>query len=186
LSPCQQFIHTRRLVLDGLAGPTEAGPRAGTGPANGLGVIVLQRIGDIWSGWNGAGGRAGGGVDKVDDWQSAAASTAVLCSAKCGCTGAPCGATWGTGTGTAVDGRIRNGGDDKADGLPGTPEAVATVGPVRQRLAEHADAGMSTVEYAVGTVVAAAFAAVLYKIVTGDSVVAGLTNLINSALSTTF
>ncbi len=48
------------------------------------------------------------------------------------------------------------------------------------------DAGMSTVEYAVGTVVAAAFAAVLYKIVTGDSVVAGLTNLINSALSTTF
>ena len=45
---------------------------------------------------------------------------------------------------------------------------------------------MSTVEYAVGTVVAAAFAAVLYKIVTGDSVVAGLTDLINSALSTTF
>ncbi len=44
---------------------------------------------------------------------------------------------------------------------------------------------MSTVEYAVGTVVAAAFAAVLYKIVTGDSVVDGLTNLINSALSTT-
>ena len=46
------------------------------------------------------------------------------------------------------------------------------------------DEGMSTVEYAVGTVVAAAFAAVLYKIVTGDSVVAGLTNLINSALHT--
>jgi Protein of unknown function (DUF4244) len=48
------------------------------------------------------------------------------------------------------------------------------------------DAGMSTVEYAVGTVVAAAFAAVLYKIVTGDSVIAGLTNLINTALDTTF
>lgn len=48
------------------------------------------------------------------------------------------------------------------------------------------DAGMSTVEYAVGTVVAAAFAAVLYKIVTGDSVVAGLTNLVESALSSTF
>lgn len=46
------------------------------------------------------------------------------------------------------------------------------------------DAGMSTVEYAVGTVVAAAFAAVLYKIVTGDSVVAGLTDLVNSALHT--
>ena len=49
-----------------------------------------------------------------------------------------------------------------------------------------ADAGMSTVEYAVGTVVAAAFAAVLYKIVTGDSVIAGLTNLINTALNTSF
>ena len=47
------------------------------------------------------------------------------------------------------------------------------------------DAGMSTVEYAVGTVVAAAFAAVLYKIVTGDSMVAGLTSLVNSALHTT-
>lgn len=46
------------------------------------------------------------------------------------------------------------------------------------------DAGMSTVEYAVGTIVAAAFAAVLYKIVTGDSVVTGLTNLVNSALHT--
>jgi hypothetical protein len=50
----------------------------------------------------------------------------------------------------------------------------------------NADAGMSTVEYAVGTVVAAAFAAVLYKIVTGDSVIAGLTNLINTALNTSF
>ncbi len=48
------------------------------------------------------------------------------------------------------------------------------------------DAGMSTVEYAVGTVVAAAFAAVLYRIVTGDSVIAGLTNLINTALNTSF
>ncbi len=46
-----------------------------------------------------------------------------------------------------------------------------------------ADDGMTTVEYAVGTVVAAAFAAVLYKIVTGDSIVAGLTSLVNSALS---
>ncbi|MTD17036.1 DUF4244 domain-containing protein [Nakamurella sp. YIM 132087] len=46
------------------------------------------------------------------------------------------------------------------------------------------DAGMSTVEYAVGTIVAAAFAAVLYKIVTGDSVIAGLTDLVNSALNT--
>ena len=49
-------------------------------------------------------------------------------------------------------------------------------------LAVHDD-GMSTVEYAIGTVVAAAFAAVLYKIVTGDSVVSALTGLIQSALT---
>jgi len=54
---------------------------------------------------------------------------------------------------------------------------------IRRRLAYGADAGMTTVEYAIGTVVAAAFAAVLYKIVTGDSIVTGLTNLVQSALS---
>ena len=48
------------------------------------------------------------------------------------------------------------------------------------------DAGMSTVEYAIGTVVAAAFAAVLYRIVTGDSIVAGLTSLVQSALTPNF
>jgi len=48
------------------------------------------------------------------------------------------------------------------------------------------DSGMSTVEYAIGTVVAAAFAAVLYRIVTGDSIVAGLTSLVQSALNTDF
>ena len=53
--------------------------------------------------------------------------------------------------------------------------------------ADHdGDAGMSTVEYAVGTVVAAAFAAVLYRIVTGDSIVSGLTSLVQSALNTNF
>lgn len=48
---------------------------------------------------------------------------------------------------------------------------------------DMSDAGMSTVEYAVGTVAAAAFAAVLYQIVTGGSVLAGLTDLINRAMS---
>ena len=46
------------------------------------------------------------------------------------------------------------------------------------------DAGMTTVEYAIGTVVAAAFAAVLYRIVTGDSIVTALTDLIRRALNT--
>jgi formate-dependent phosphoribosylglycinamide formyltransferase (GAR transformylase) len=48
------------------------------------------------------------------------------------------------------------------------------------------DAGMSTVEYAIGTVAAAAFGAVLYAVVTGDSVVTALTELIQRALSVTF
>ena len=46
------------------------------------------------------------------------------------------------------------------------------------------DAGMSTVEYAIGTVAAAAFGAILYSVVTGDSIVGALTNIINRALNT--
>ena len=46
------------------------------------------------------------------------------------------------------------------------------------------ESGMSTVEYAIGTVAAAAFGAILYSVVTGDSIVAALTNIINRALST--
>ncbi len=51
-------------------------------------------------------------------------------------------------------------------------------------LRETAEAGMSTAEYAVGTVAACAFAAVLYRVVTGGSVVTGLTKLVESALAT--
>lgn len=46
------------------------------------------------------------------------------------------------------------------------------------------DDGMSTVEYAIGTVAAAAFGAILYTVVTGDSVVGALTDIIGRALST--
>lgn len=47
-----------------------------------------------------------------------------------------------------------------------------------------ADDGMSTAEYAIGTIAAAAFGAVLYTVVTGDSVVGALTDLVDRALST--
>ncbi|MEO6880652.1 MAG: DUF4244 domain-containing protein [Mycobacteriaceae bacterium] len=47
-----------------------------------------------------------------------------------------------------------------------------------------ADDGMSTAEYAIGTIAAAAFGAVLYTVVTGDSVVSALTGLVQRALST--
>jgi Protein of unknown function (DUF4244) len=45
-----------------------------------------------------------------------------------------------------------------------------------------ADAGMSTAEYAVGTIAAVAFAVVLYKVVTSAAVQAQLSDLISSAL----
>ena len=51
-------------------------------------------------------------------------------------------------------------------------------------LREGGERGMSTAEYAVGTVAACAFAAVLYRVVTGGSVVTGLTKLVESALAT--
>lgn len=48
------------------------------------------------------------------------------------------------------------------------------------------DAGMSTVEYAIGCIAAAAFAAVLYAVVSGDSVVTALTQLVQRALTAGF
>ncbi|SHK42883.1 Protein of unknown function [Pseudonocardia thermophila] len=48
------------------------------------------------------------------------------------------------------------------------------------------DSGMSTVEYAIGTIAAAAFAAILYTVVSGESIVDALTDLIQRALTATF
>lgn len=48
------------------------------------------------------------------------------------------------------------------------------------------DAGMSTVEYAIGCVAAAGFAALLYSVVTGESVTAALTQLVQRALTAGF
>jgi Protein of unknown function (DUF4244) len=44
------------------------------------------------------------------------------------------------------------------------------------------DRGMTTAEYAVGTVAAVAFAAVLYKVVRSGTVQAALSSIIRSAL----
>jgi len=61
---------------------------------------------------------------------------------------------------------------------------------MRRSLATHcrairtaADAGMTTAEYAVGTLAACAFAATLLAIVRSGEVRSALTNLITSALS---
>lgn len=69
--------------------------------------------------------------------------------------------------------------------VPGPPPGLRTA--LRRRLAlltAEPEAGMSTAEYAVGTVAACAFAAVLFRVVTGDSVVDGLTDLVDRALAT--
>jgi hypothetical protein len=47
------------------------------------------------------------------------------------------------------------------------------------------DRGMSTVEYSVGLLAAAAFAMILFKVVQSGSVMDGLTNLIDNALDFT-
>lgn len=50
----------------------------------------------------------------------------------------------------------------------------------------RADAGMATAEYAMGTLAACAFAAVLYKIVTGGAVDEALRSVIGKALDGQF
>ena len=45
------------------------------------------------------------------------------------------------------------------------------------------DAGMTTAEYAVGTLAACAFAAVLYKVVTSAAVLHALSRVVPSALN---
>jgi hypothetical protein len=56
----------------------------------------------------------------------------------------------------------------------------------RLRRLSQDDHGMSTVEYAIGTVAAAAFGALLYTVVTGDSILTALTGLVERALTVTF
>ncbi|MDF2582477.1 MAG: rane protein [Mycobacterium sp.] len=55
---------------------------------------------------------------------------------------------------------------------------------MRLMVAAADESGMSTVEYAIGTIAAAAFGAILYTVVTGDSIVGALSNIITRALNT--
>lgn len=58
------------------------------------------------------------------------------------------------------------------------------VAQVRLLVLASDESGMSTVEYAIGTIAAAAFGAILYTVVTGDSIVAALNRVIGRALNT--
>ncbi|MEV6329584.1 DUF4244 domain-containing protein [Streptomyces sp. NPDC051909] len=55
-----------------------------------------------------------------------------------------------------------------------------------RRAAARRDAGMSTTEYAMGTIAAAAFAAVLYKVLTSGTVSKALESVIGKALDAPF
>lgn len=61
----------------------------------------------------------------------------------------------------------------------------ASEGGAEGQLVLLGDAGVwyrfATIEYAIGTIAAAAFGAILYGIVTGDSIVGALTKIINRA-----
>jgi len=66
------------------------------------------------------------------------------------------------------------------------PRPFAEELPMRLRRLREDDHGMSTVEYAIGTVAAAAFGALLYTVVTGESILTALTGLVERALTVTF
>ncbi|WP_030543859.1 DUF4244 domain-containing protein [Streptomyces albus] len=51
---------------------------------------------------------------------------------------------------------------------------------------QDAEAGMTTAEYAVGTIAAAGFGAVLYKVVTSEAVSGALQSVIGKALDAQF
>ncbi|MFJ6617289.1 DUF4244 domain-containing protein [Kitasatospora sp. NPDC091335] len=79
-------------------------------------------------------------------------------------------------------------------GRPLRPSAVARrrksrrrAGRVRRlaRLRGRSDAGMTTAEYAVGTLGACALAATLYKVVTSEAITGALTDMLVRALHAT-
>ena len=57
---------------------------------------------------------------------------------------------------------------------------------VRGRVRRTGDDGMTTAEYAVGTVAACGFAGVLFKLLTSDSVVRMLKDIVERALTIAF
>ena len=73
-----------------------------------------------------------------------------------------------------------------AAGLAPLPDRVSATAPRLRplpRLRSLADAGMTTAEYAVGTLAACAFAAVLIAVVRSGAIKSALSGLITTALS---
>jgi hypothetical protein len=75
--------------------------------------------------------------------------------------------------------------DQDVDAAAGAePARGAGPGRVRRLRRVASDAGMTTAEYAVGTVAACGFAGVLYKLLTSSTVVSLLTGIVKRALAT--
>ncbi|GAA1241686.1 DUF4244 domain-containing protein [Oryzihumus leptocrescens] len=64
-----------------------------------------------------------------------------------------------------------------------TPALTRTYRAVRRRVALTGQAGMTTAEYAVGTLAACAFAAVLIAVVRSGAIKTALSHLITTALA---
>ena len=91
--------------------------------------------------------------------------------------------SWQEGSGKASRGKAGSVGHGDGDG-DGMAERLFRRAQARLTVVVTDESGMSTVEYAIGTVAAAAFGAILYTVVTGDSIVSALTNIISRALNT--
>jgi hypothetical protein len=67
-----------------------------------------------------------------------------------------------------------------------TVGAAGIVSARQRRDGARSDAGMSTAEYAIGTVAACAFAALLYKVITSQQILDLLTGVVSRALRVPF
>lgn len=63
------------------------------------------------------------------------------------------------------------------------PFRLGVVAHARGRVPHGSERGMTTAEYAVGTLAACAFGGILYKVLTSPDVVALLTGIVKRALS---
>ena len=69
--------------------------------------------------------------------------------------------------------------------LPSSPRRPGSLGVGRLRCT-GSDAGMTTAEYAVGTVAACGFGGILYKLLTSDRVTSMLRDILERALTIAF
>lgn len=72
------------------------------------------------------------------------------------------------------------------DGLAGHMTFIKRIAQRAKTIRTAVDAGMTTAEYAVGTVAACAFAALLYKVITSTQVLDLLTGVVSRALHVPF